>query len=382
MNLGLHPEKSWRILIVRLSAIGDCLHAVPVMEAIRTQLPSAKIGWLIQKGGLNLLQNHPGVDQFHVFDRGRKGVDALRALASLRRELRAEQYDIALDLQGLTKSGFLARMSGASVAMGFAAPESRELNRVFVNRRQAVPASVEHVVDRNLALLPALGLEVPPRATWTLPPVDLAGTQAASLLDELPEAEKLALINPGTTWPTKVWPQERFAEVAAALSERMQVVVTWGGAEESAMADRIVGMAGEMVGTERARRVQKAPATSLAELSGLFQRSSIVVANDSGPLHLAVALGIPAVGIYGPTDPARNGPYGWRDASWPSAVVTLADVDHRVLGSETIGGGQVLECQYCWKASCKRGDTACMAELGSKVVIERALALMDARGTI
>lgn len=390
-SAGLKQDSPERILIVRLSAIGDCLHALPVVEEIRRQRPTARIGWLIQRGGLGLLRDYPAVDRFHVFERGLSGPAALASLASLRRELRAENYDVALDLQGLTKSGVLARLSGARSVRGFGAPESRELNRCFVRQRMRIPSEVQHVVDRNLALLPSLGLEVPDRPSWKLPAVDLGTSEVGSFLQNLTPGRPLAVINPGTMWPTKVWAQERFAEVAVAIARRMDVVVTWAGSAEAAMAERIVRLADRPVndsvvgdsgggdsgssearGEEGAGRVWKAPPTSLSELCGLIQRARVVVANDSGPLHLAVAAGVPAVGVYGPTDPARNGPYGWQDSSWPSEAVTLADLAPKDLDGESVGGGRLLDCQFCWKTRCRRGDTACLAELGSAVVIERA----------
>ncbi len=375
-----------RILLVRLSALGDCLHAVPVVEELRRQLPDAHIGWLIQGPGLALLSDHRGVDRFHIFDRKARGLASLRSLRALRRELHEEKYDIALDLQGLTKSGVLARLSGARRVMGFGEPESRELNRLFVGARVAVSQTVEHVVDRNLYLLRALDL-VPesnsaPVATWHLPEIDLAGKAIGDLLESVPDQKPVAVLNPGTTWLTKIWAQERFADVAQKFVDRgLSVVVTWAGEEEEAMADRIVNL------SARERDVHKAPSTSLMELRGLLQRAAILVANDSGPLHLAVAVGVPSVGIYGPTDPARNGPYGWNDPDWRSAAVTLADLEPTAIAAatngaaqsevETVGAGRLLSCQFCWKAACRRGDGACLAHLNSTTVVDLALDLLD-----
>ncbi|HVS15306.1 MAG TPA: glycosyltransferase family 9 protein [Thermoanaerobaculia bacterium] len=339
--LSERPPGAPRILLVRLSAIGDCLHALPVVHELRRQIPEAWIGWAIEAAGHGLLAGHPEVDRFHRFPRAAGGGRG-RALLGFRRELRAVGYDIAIDVQGLTKSGLVAWLSGAPERVGFADGGSRELNRVFLNRRLVPARRRRHVIDRNLALLGGLGLEVPERASWRLPEYPPA-PELAAFLDALPGPRFVAL-NPGAAWPTKRWPVESFVELARRIAGELghPVVVTWGSDEERAAAERIVGRpgAGPVL----------APPTDLRQLAALLGRATLVVSGDTGPLHLAVALGVPTVAIFGSTDPARNGPYG---------------EGHRTL----VQDGE-LDCQFCWRTRCARSDLACLHRVEVAAVLE------------
>lgn len=357
-----------RILVVRLSAIGDCVHAAPTVEAIRQQLPEAFIGWVVQPGGLGLLDDLASVDRFHRFPRGAGGLQAIRALWRLRAELRAERYDTVLDLQGLTKSGLVAWLSGARRRIGFDGVESRELNRYFLTERRM--ASGRHVVDRNLSLLSALDLEVPDQGRWNFAPVELRGTAMGDQLAGLPEDRPLVVVSPGTTWSTKFWPTSMYAELAGRLaSSGCEVVAAWAGPAESDMADEIAAAGSG---------VHKAPPTSLMELRGLLQRSDLLVANDSGPMHIAVAVGIPTLALFGPTDPGRNGPYGMDDPDRGVRALTLADGAAQQIGDQSVGAGRLLDCQHCWKKECARGDLACLHKLQVDDVFDAARALLEA----
>ena len=350
-----------RILLVRLSAIGDCLHAAPVVAALRRAHPDAFIGWAIQEPAATLLRDCPGVDRFHLYPRRARGVgDRLGALGRFRRELRSCRYDAALDVQGLTKSGLVAWWSGARRRIGFRggpAMGSRELNRLFLNRRFAVDLDVRHVVDRNLALLSASGLigDERPSAEWRLP--EYAEPGPLAFLDRRGlAAGGYAVVSPGTIWRTKLWPPRRFAETVRRLGRErgLPVVVAWAGEEERRAAEEIVAGAGDVC------RVLPAPPTDLRELATLLRRAALFLGCDSGPAHLAAAMGVPCVSVFGPTDPARNGPYGPR-----SAAVQL---DER------------LDCQPCWRRTCGRGDFACMERLDAGRVAEACLARLDGQG--
>jgi lipopolysaccharide heptosyltransferase I len=328
-----------RILLVRLSAIGDCLHAVPLAVALRERLPDASLGWAIEEEGHELLRGHPAVDRFHVYSRHGNGrgpgswPGAARRFRDFRRELRAASYDVALDVQGLTKSGLVAWWSGARRRIGFAGPDSRELNRLFVNERQPVPPGL-HVVERNLTLLRALELEPPSRPRFTLPAYDDEGRRVEASLAELGlEPGAFAIVNPGTTWITKTWPATSFAAVARGLVEELllPVVVTWGSPAERRLAETVAA------GNDGAR---VSSPTTLRELAALVARAALFVGNDTGPLHLAVALDVPSVGVFGATDPARNGPYG--------------DPHRAVVATEP------LDCRPCRARWCRRGDLACL----------------------
>lgn len=289
-----------RVLLVRLSALGDCVHAVPLLTALREQLPDVRIGWAIQRAGYELMREHPEVDRFHLFPR-KAGLALPKALFGFRRELRAAGYDAVLDVQGLFKSGLASWLSGSRLRVGFSAPASREGNAAFTNRRIA-PHS-RHVVDRNLELLAGLGLDVPERVIWSMP--DYERTDP---LDDFFEAHGLRrreylVLNPGTTWESKHWPAPKFGELGARLAEELgqRVVLTWGDERERGLCE---------CARESAPDAVLAPATSLRELAALLGDAALVVASDTGPLHLAVALGVKTVGLYGATDPERTGPYG------------------------------------------------------------------------
>ena len=352
------PHRPLRVLLVRLSAIGDCLHAAPVASALRRAHPEAFIGWAIQEPAASLLRGHGGVDRVHLYPRRTRGIGAhLDALRRFRRELRSCRYDAAVDVQGLTKSGLVAWWSGARRRIGFRggpAMGSRELNALFLNRRFAVDLDVRHVVDRNLALLRASGLagDAGRDVEWRLPeyaePASLAFLERHGLSDG-----RYAVVSPGTVWRTKHWPPRRFAAAVRRLgSERgLPVVVVWAGEEERRAAEEIVAGGGDGC------RVLLAPPTDLRELATLLRHAALFLGCDSGPAHLAAALGVPCVSVFGPTDPARNGPYG------PGSAAVRLD--------------QPLDCQPCWRRTCGRGDFACMERLDADRVVAACLARLD-----
>lgn len=367
-------SRQLRVLLVRLSAIGDCLHAVPVAAALRRAHPDAFIGWAIQEPAATLLRGCPGVNRFHVYPRRARGIAArLEAFGRLRRELRSCRYDAAIDVQGLTKSGLVAWLSGARLRVGFRggpAMGSRELNPLFLNRRYAVDPAVTHVVDRNLALVRASGLAGPPDpqhpppqdtqdaqdpiVEWPLPAY--ARRKALDFLDRRRlSAGGYAVVSPGTIWRTKHWPAGHFAVAARRLAQArsLPIVVAWADEGERRLAETIVADAGKGL------PVLLAPPTDLRDLATLIRHAALFLGCDSGPAHLAAALGVPCVSVFGPTDPARNGPCGPRSAS--------VQLDQR------------LECQPCWRRTCSRGDFACMEQLDADRVVEACLAGLDAR---
>lgn len=342
-----------RILLVRLSAVGDCLHAVPVVTALRERFPKAHLGWAVEDGPLALLKGHPQVNAFHVFPRKafkrKEGtlMERMRLLKKFRKELKAAKYEVAIDIQGLTKSGLVTWWSGARHRIGFRGKESREINRLFVNRRVSAPEEAIHIVDKNLSLLSELGIEPPAKPSWTMPAYEDEAKQMEAFLEPLklgrgPGRKPFAIVNPGATWLTKRWPPERFGEVARGLVEQfgVAVVATWAGADEKAAAETIVKAAG--------RDAYLAPDTNLRQLAALTAKADLFVGNDTGPLHLAVAMGVRCVAVFGATDPLRNGPFGRQ---------------HRIQS-----GGP--DCQPCWKTTCARQDLACLMWVAPEKVIE------------
>jgi len=289
-----------RFLIVRLTAIGDCMHALPVACALRAAFPQSTIGWLVEGRGGDLLEGHEAIDE--LIRVPRRWLKSPAEILKLRRRLRALDFDLAIDVQGLAKSAIAARLSGASQRIGFAPSAARELSWLLTTDR--VPATATHVIDRNLQLLRPLGIERP-AVEFRLPeaPAD-AGTIERFLAQTGLPSHGFAVINPGAGWPSKRWPPERFAAVARDLERvhRLPSVIVWAGDAERALAGRIVA--------EAPQAARLAPATSLRELAALLRRARLVVAADTGPLHLAVAVETPSIGLFGPMPHERNGPYG------------------------------------------------------------------------
>jgi lipopolysaccharide heptosyltransferase I len=289
------------ILIVRLGALGDIVHAVPALAALRKAMPDARIDWLVDAKHREILGLVEGIDRVVTVDGG-----SMRGWISAVKQLRQVRYDVALDLQGLMKSAVLARASGARRVVGFPIWHLREKGaRPFYSEVGGPPADGDpggHVIWKNLRLLRAVGVEAEGVA-FPIVPIDSPTAHAVAGWDG---GGRFALINPGAAWPNKRWPAERLGEAAAFLREvrRIRSVVLWGPGEEALAASVVQASAGA---------ARLAPPTRIADVIALCRGASLVVSGDTGPIHLAAAVGAPVVGIYGPTDPARNGPWSRDD---------------------------------------------------------------------
>jgi len=302
------------IALVKLSSIGDVVHTLPVAAALRAALPQSRIVWIVERREAAMLRGNAGLSEVVPVDtrgwrrpRSPLGLaETTGALVALGRHLRASRFDVAIDLQGLVKSGVITAATRAPLRIGFAAAHCREsLNALFTNRRVAPPASAHHIVDRYLALLEPLGVRAS-AVEFALPTSNAADERVDDFLARqgLRSRDRLVVLNPGAGRADKRWPPVHFRGLARRLVDeaRVSVLVTWGPHE---LAD-----ARAIVGDEMAGRAALAPPTSLEELLAVLRRASVVVAGDTGPLHMAAALGTPCVGLYGPTSAVRNGPYG------------------------------------------------------------------------
>ena len=292
-----------RLLIVRLGALGDVVHAIPVAAALRRAFPHARIDWLVSAKHREILDLVPVIDRRLVInDRG----DAAggRSLLAALGELRRARYDVAIDLQGLMKSALLARLSGAPRVFGFSSRYAREraarllYTEVYDPGRGGIyhPRETRHVVELNLNLLTLLGI------TGARPefPIESPPSAAARTVIEQ-TGGRYALLNPGAAWPNKRWPPDRMAAVAVELRRRhgMMSAVIWGPGEESIGAAVVSASNGAAV---------LSPKTAVADLVAIARGAALMVSGDTGPTHIAAAVGTPIVGLYGPTRPARNGP--------------------------------------------------------------------------
>jgi lipopolysaccharide heptosyltransferase I len=318
------------IALVKLSAIGDVVHALPVAAALHAALPQARLVWIVERREAVVLRGHPALAEIVPVDtRGwrrartpRAVAETAHAVAALRRRLRAFRFDVAIDLQGLVKSGVLTAATGAALRIGFAAAHCREgLNALFTNQHVTPPPAARHIVDRYLALLEPLGAGA--GAVEFVLPTDEA---AEARIDEsmmgagLKPRDRLVVLNPGAGRPDKRWPIERFRALARKLVDEADasVLVTWGPNErDDAYA---------IVAEDASGRASVAPPTSLDELLAVLRRASVVVAADTGPLHLAAGLGTRCVGLYGPTAAERNGPYGPAQRALESPDRTMASL--------------------------------------------------------
>jgi len=317
-----------RILIVRMSALGDIVHALPVLAAIRDARADIDVDWLADRKYAPILDFVEGLSERII---GRPGLS--KAVG----RLRSREYDVAVDLQGLLKSAAMARLSGAPRVIGFEQRALRERAAAwFYNESAAVPPRA-HVVQKNLAVVPLLGLEIPaiPRFPIRIPPSAPADAMIAKAAAK--GHHGIALINPGAGWPNKRWPPERFGALARHVLDRHDLVpiVLWGDNERD-LADGVVAASGGAA--------VRAPETSLGDVLALAARASLMVSGDTGPLHLAAAVGTRTVGLFGPTWPERNGPWHVDDVVVSRAEVCECHHKRRCLRDARDGGGPSLMC--------------------------------------
>ncbi|MGE3956623.1 MAG: glycosyltransferase family 9 protein [Vicinamibacterales bacterium] len=305
-----------RVLIVRLGALGDIVHAVPVAVALRRAYPDAVIDWLVSARHREVLDLVPVIDHRVVVADRRGARDGLAWPAAIR-TLRRARYDVALDLQGLVKSAVAARLSGATRVIGFGRSYAREPLASWLYTETHDPGgsgirdagAVRHVVRVNLGMLERLGL-VPGEPEFLL---DAPRSTAVNEVIARAGA-RFALLNTGAAWPNKRWPPVRFGELARLMQQRhgLRSIVLWGPGER-ALADEAVAGAGGAA--------MHAPQTTIADIAALAKAAVVMVSGDTGPTHIASAVGTPLVGIYGPTRPERNGPLGADDESVSRAGV-------------------------------------------------------------
>jgi heptosyltransferase I len=313
------PGKQFaRLLVVRLGAMGDVIHTMPAVQALREAFPQGFLGWLIEERWAELLcaagasrrgprsPVRPLVDEVHTVNLKAWGsslfsISTVQQIATVWNDVRGAHYDLAIDLQGAMRSALLARWSGAPTVYGAAEP--RESPASLWYTRKAV-ARGRHVVEQNLSVAAAI----------TEGDAKLSRRDISCQLPQDPQAEmrverqltergvgEFAILNPGAGWGAKRWPAERYGEVACGLARLgLDSILNYGPGEEALVRVAEAASAGTAQGMS----------CSITELIALTRRARLFIGGDTGPLHLAAALSIPLVAIYGPTDPARNGPYG------------------------------------------------------------------------
>lgn len=303
-----------KILIIKPSSLGDIVHSLPVLDVLFRCFPGSEIHWLVAKGFEGILEGHPMIaklwivhkDEWKKISRVRATVRELRKLFS---DLKKEGFDYVIDLQGLFRSGIIAKATGAAVCIGF--EEAREGSTIFYTHVVQGGRDV-HAVDRYLKMPAFLGCDAR-KVRFPFP--------ALKTIPSLPVSGDYAVMCPGARKPVNRWPASRFGELASKLPLKTMVI---GGKADRLLAD-------EVVSVSKGKAVSIAGKTDLKELIGIIKGAQFMVSNDSGPMHIAAALGVPVFAIFGPANPLRTGPYG---------------SGHTVFRKE-------IECSPCYRRACK-----------------------------
>jgi heptosyltransferase I len=305
---GKKGTQSPRILIVRLSAIGDVIQTLPVACALREHFPQAYLAWAVEERAAALLRGHEAIDELITLPR--RWLKSPKFVWQLRQRFHDLRFDVALEVQGLIKSAIAAWLSGAPRRIGFGRPWGRELSRWFNTELVETPGL--HVIDRNLKLLRPLGIESP-KICFQVPELPDDRQTAERIISQCGMEGGFAIINPGAGWPSKLWPSERFAAVAGHLGKAwiLPTLVVWSGEKELQM--------GKIIAAGSEGHAQIAPNTTLPQLAALARRAKMFIGSDTGPLHLAAAVGTACVGLYGPWPAKIHGPYGPQHVSLQKA---------------------------------------------------------------
>jgi lipopolysaccharide heptosyltransferase I len=368
--MNLRTRTFHRILLIKPSALGDVIHTIPVLAKLRARFPAARIDWLLAPAIAEWIQHHPALSGVVLFDRRTyarswRSLPALAELTGLLLKLRRSAYDLVIDLHGQFRSALLTLATGAALRIGFDRPRkqarlaserrlvegayvhgwtgAREGAWVAYSHRISIPTLDVHAVDRYLWLGSLLGFD-PSDPDFRMPIPLGAQERADELLDrrEL-RGKPLGVLVPGTIWQTKHWHVEGFRSVAQHLVRTGHGVVLAGAGGEAARCQAVAAGCPEAV--------VLAGQTTVSELAALIRCAAICVTNDSGSMHLAVALDRPVVSVFGPTDPVWIGPYG------RAGAVVRADVP----------------CAPCYLrnlSACRHGH-ACMTDVTAAMVIER-----------
>ena len=341
------------ILIIKLSAIGDVVHSLPLLEVLRGRFPSARIDWVIEEAASGIVDGHPDLDELIVFPRKswlnrcirkREYSNVGKETITFFRELRKREYDVVIDLQGLLKSSVLTFFARGSRKIGLNG--AREGSSLFVKERVSFPGLDIHALDRYLCVAKHLGVAHP---EWNgkIPVYETDKRYIDDLLVGFEGNRALVAVNPMAKWESKLWGLERFALLADLVNENLGAAVVFTGSESDKIAIKKIdaGM--------RTKALNLAGKTNLKQLAYLYGKCTVVVSTDTGPMHMAAAMGTPVVANFGPTSPLITGPYGTK---------------HRVVRAG-------LECSPCFKKSCN--DMSCMKGITAEQVFDTVKETID-----
>ncbi len=343
------------LLIVKLGAVGDCVHVLYALRALRSAYPNAKIGWVVEEKSRGVMDGHPDLDELFVFPRkeisthlmaGRL-IAAIRAYRDFRRDIRKECYQVVIDFQNLFKSGLVALSSGGRKRIGFW--KLREANFLLTNHWVNTYPNALHAIEKYFCLLRPLGIEKIPESVQVYVPPEKMEVGDRFWIENDLSGRRVVAVNPEASWPSKKLELEKYAETIDALGETgVKSLILWGPKEkESAENLRSLCRSEALL----------APATDIKELYYLLKRCDVYLGNDSGPMHLAAAAGIGVAAVFGPSDPGRVGP--WTDKGI-------------VISSKT-------PCSPCWKHKCPTHDLRCMTSIKAKQLTHAVHRLLEAK---
>jgi len=344
------------ILVVKPSSLGDIIHTLPAVALLRRHCPEAVISWLVDDRFAGILDLCPEVDDVVIFRRRRLGrPQHWHAILPLVRDLRQRRFDVALDFQGLLRSGLLVLASGAPRRVGF--QNAREGAVFFYTERVPLPANLEHAAEKNLFLVRSAfdALETATAPEVCARPADVRRAQALFERGGITPERPLLAVAPGARWPSKQWPPEFFAAVLDDVATRVPEAECWllGSADDGAVA---AAVADACCVCEPCNLAGK---TDLGTLAELLRRSKVLLTNDSGPMHLAALLGVPVVALFGPTDPRLTGPFGQ---------------GHRVFRGE-------CDRRPCLARQCPLGEQVCQQTIAPREVASGIVEKLRIPGT-
>ncbi|MDD4600221.1 hypothetical protein SDC9_04302 [bioreactor metagenome] len=344
-----------RFVIIRLSSIGDVLHCTPVARALKEKFPSCHITWIVGQVSYPMVECNPFIDEVYVWSRERweklmrqgKFIEAWQMWRQLKKDMAKRDFDVALDVHGLFLSGMVTSATKAPRRIGLGG--TKEQNGLFMTEQAPILPQDIHVIQRYLSVLRPLGITTN-HYGMTLSLSDEARRFAAQFLSENGVApdEKLVIINPATTWLAKNWPTEFFAQTADVLASQARIMIC-GGPGDADLAKKIKACTNVQI-------IDAVGKTSLLEMAALLEQANLLIVGDTGPLHMAVALGVPTVSVFGATDPAKFGP------------LTAGNI---VLRSK-------VGCRPCHKTVCPQKDMRCMRSLRPETVIGAARRVLAA----
>ncbi len=349
-----------KILIIRLSAIGDVLRTLPAFHILRKNFPEAYIAWIVEEGAKDILEAHPGIDEVIIFPKKELAAKfksrktffkGLKQFFLLMKKIRKKKFEVAIDFHGLFKSGIISFLSGAKDRVGFTKPFTKEMNFLFNNRRFSLDSDRLNRVERNITLVEKLGLNVnqePPEIH--VPKKDSELILSFLRQNRVEPQRPLIAIHPGTSpsTPYKRWDAYRYAVVADKVIEdsAAQIIFTWANEE--------IEMVKEITGLMKYRAIIAPETENLCQLAEIFKRSDLYLGSDTGPMHLAAFVKTPVVAIFGPTDHVVNEPY--------------KHTPHIVIRKE-------IECAPCRKRTCPTKE--CMKGIKESDVIRAVNIMLD-----